>query len=397
MTNEPNSQGQTPGFFQSNLYSFVYDDEHPDGEIKFIGAAAAFQDGGFTGGLWGSRGTFLDAAYPVPATSGTMGEIDPVGGDGRVLVFNSFASLTADDTDGGSADVFRYDSDTGELMRISRAAPGGSDNGPFGVGGRSQLHVARVGTEFAEYNRVVSEDANTVLFTTAEQLIPEDIDAVTDVYMWRDDEVYRLSMASAAASNGGGSVVSPMALSHDGSVVLFGSRAQLLPQDRDLAIDTYVARVDGGYEPPAAPPEPCEVMAGGCQGGGSDSLDSDKSTSSGGGNAAPGARKTLSVSPPGRQARRRAARTGRLALSVRSNRAGAVRVVGRARVGRRNARIGSGAVTLRGAGQARVGLRLTARAKRVLRGGRSLRVTLRVTSPGARSRAMSVLLPGVQS
>jgi hypothetical protein len=395
LTNEPNSQGQTAAAFQNNLYSFVYDDAHPDGGIKFIGAAA-FQDGGFLGGLWGSGGTFLDSAYPVPATSGTAGEVDPVGGDGRVLVFNSFASLTADDTDGGASDVFRYDSDTGELTRISRAAPGGSDNGTFDVGGRSQLYVERVGTDFAEFNRVVSEDASTVLFTTPEQLVAEDTDTSSEAYMWRDGEIYRLPKAPAAESSR--AVASPMALSHDGSVVLFGSRAQLLPQDRDLAIDSYVARVDGGYELPEPPTDPCEVMTtGGCQGGDTGSLGSDKKTSSGGGNAAPGARKTLAVSPPGRQARRRAARSGRLTLSVRSNGKGAVKVVGRARVGKRTVRIGGGTAMLGEAGKARVGLRLTARAKRVLKEGRSLRVTLKVTSPGARSRAMSVLLPGVQS
>ena len=393
LTNEANSRGQTAAAFQNNLYSFVYDDAHPDGQIKFIGAAAAFQDGGFSGGLWGSKGTFKDSAYPVPTTSVPAGEVDPVGGDGRVLVFISAASLTADDTDGGGKDVFRYDSDTGALTRISRAAPGGADNGFFSVGARAQAHSGRVGTDFAEFNRVVSEDAGTVLFRTSEQLVAEDDNTAEDTYMWRDGEIHRLPQTAGVTPF---TVVSPMALSHDGSVVLFGSRAQLLPQDRDLAIDTYVARVDGGYETSEVP-DPCEVMTGGCQGGGTDPLGSDKRTSSGGGNATPDARKTLAVSPPGRQARRRAARSGRLTLSVRSNGAGVVKVVGRARVGKRAVRVGAGTVTLGEAGKASVGLRLTARAKRVLEQGRSLRVVLRVTSPGARSRAMSVLLPGVRS
>ena len=392
LTNEANSQGQTAGAFQSNLYSFVYDEDHPDGDIQFVGRVSAL-DGGFLGGLWGSKGTFIDRAYPVPAASGTPGEVDPVGGDGHVLVFSSAAALTADDTDGTGQDVFRYDANSGELTRISRAASGGSDNGPFNVGSRVQPVVDRVGTDFAEFNRMVSEDANTVLFTTAEKLVPDDTDTAVETYMWRNGQTYRLPQTAGVAS---AVAMSPAALSHDGSVVLFGSRSQLLRQDGDAAIDSYIARVDGGYEPPA-PPDPCEVMAGDCHGGGSGPLDNDNKTSSGGGNATPGARKTLAVSPPGRQARRRAARTGRLAVSVRSNGAGSVKVVGRAKVGKRTIRIGAGTTTLAQAGKARVGLRLTTRAKRVLNNGRPLRATLRVTSPGARSRAISVLLPGAQS
>jgi hypothetical protein len=392
LTDDPNLRGQTAAEFQRNLYSFVYDEDHPNGDIQFVAQVAAL-DGGSTGGLWGSPGAFVDRSYPVPAASGTAGEVDPVGGDGHILVFSSAAALTADDTDGGREDVFRYDSDTGEMTRMSRAAPGGSDNGPFNVGPRIQNMPDRVGTGFAEFNRVASEDGDTVLFTTAERLVSEDDNTTSETYMWRDSEIYRLPQTAGVAS---GTAISPAALSHDGSVVLFGSRSQLLPQDGDSAIDSYVARVDGGYEAPE-PPDPCEVMTGGCQGGGTDPLGSDKWTSSGGGNAAPGARKTLAVSPLGRQARRRAARTGRLTLSVRSNGTGTVKVVGRARVGKLTVRVGEGTTTLGETGTARVGLRLSARAKRALRNGTSLRVALKVTSPGARSRAMSVLLPGVQS
>ena len=84
-------------------------------------------------------------------------------------------------------------------------------------------------------------------------------------------------------------------------------------------------------------------------------------------------------------------------MVVRSNRAGRVTAVARARLGKRSRRVGRKVVRLRSAGKATVRLRLSRPARKRLRAGRALRVRVRVSAPGAKSRAMSVRLPGVRS
>ncbi|HYI81112.1 MAG TPA: hypothetical protein VEW67_09655 [Thermoleophilaceae bacterium] len=183
LTDEPNPAGAVAAAGQRNLFVWDASDE----TLAFIGAVASSE----IGLLWGGYSTFKNDAYPVPAV-GTDGEGVEVGGDGHVLVFRTTASLTEDDTDGGGADIYRYDADTDELQRISEAAPGGSDNGAFYVRKRWISDGGRVGTDFAEHKRWVSEDGETIVFQTDEQLVAGDTNALFDDYLWREGEVYRL-------------------------------------------------------------------------------------------------------------------------------------------------------------------------------------------------------------
>jgi hypothetical protein len=244
LTAEPNPEGDTAVAGQPNLFAWDVAAE----TTAFIGTLDTGDGGGFLG-LWGGS----QGAYPVPQIA-TDAQGREVGGDGHVLLLRSRASLENGDSDGGKFDVYRYDADSHELVRISQAAAGGSDNGPFDAGA---LMKRTIGTDYAVSERPISEDGETVVFTSTDGLMPGDVNGVEDLYMWRKGQLYRLpGSARAVVANAG--VVSP-----DGSTVAYHTSAQVLPSDGDKAIDVYVARVNGGY--PAPPP--AEVCAGeACQG-----------------------------------------------------------------------------------------------------------------------------------
>jgi hypothetical protein len=257
LTADASPKGEQPSVGAPNLYVWNRDTE----STSFIGALAA-ADGppsafGPRERLWGGEGTWRGNAYPVPI-SAPLGHAD---GDGHVLLFESKAALTADDGDGGNRDVFRYDADADEIVRISKALPGGQDDGSFDVTSRAFLKAAS-GTDYAQENRWVSDDGQVIVFTTAEGLIPSDLNGVTDTYMWSEEQLVRLPGTSDPLGN----LHDKPTLTESGDEVAFTTFEPLLSNDRDVSVDTYVARVDGGFlEPKVA--EPCNPLTeGSCNG-----------------------------------------------------------------------------------------------------------------------------------
>jgi hypothetical protein len=311
----PNSEGKSPAAGSPNLYLYEAEDAPGEGSLTFIGTLASADQGS----LWG---TGFGGAYPVPLT-GKDAAGKEIGGDGRLLFLVSRAPLTADDVDGGFADIFRYDAEDGTIERISKGRPGGHDNGSHNALAESQ----GTGTEFAEERRWASEDGGTLVFKTAEALVPGDSDELLDSYLWRDGGLMLLPGTTDT-----GKLADAPVLSHDGSSVAFQTYAQLLPSDIDETKDVYVARVGGGFEPEteASTCEPLEE--GSCQGVGSappNPPDPESSTFTGPGNITQanassclrGARRAQRLS---RRAKRLRTNAGR--VNKRGNRRRAVRL-----------------------------------------------------------------------
>ena len=297
LTGDTNSEGAVAVAGQPNLYTWDADTE----EIDFIGTVAASDGPDNTSAgasLWGGEGTWKNAAYPVPIV-GKNGAGEEVGGDGHILLFRSKAELTADDTDGSFLDFYRYNADTGDLERISKAAPGGSDNGAFGVETRFGFSTSVApGPDYAEDGRRISEDGETIVFVTKEGLAPGDNNGVEDAYMWRKGRLYRLpGSANANAQLQGNTPV----VSLDGSTVAYHTAAQLLPSDGDSTQDVYVVRVGGGF--PTVTANPCTPDGGaGCQGPpgpAPDHLGAGSNSFSGAGNVPPSAKKPPKRCPKG--------------------------------------------------------------------------------------------------
>jgi hypothetical protein len=250
LTTDPNPAGDSAQAGKPNLYLYERDSAHPAGRTAFIGTLAT------TDPLWGTEGTFFSNAYAVPLHSAGGGE--DLGGDGHVLAFVSKAPLTADDTDGAHSDVFRYDAAAEMLERISKAVPGGSDNGAFEVSA-NPVNLT-IGENFGEGGRWVSEDGETIGFATAEGLVPGLEGNAPRPYVWHAGELAPVSTRSLAAAE------EPPAVSPDGQEVGFSTTTSLLPQDRDTAKDVYLVRAGGGFLEPLEA-QPCDPLKeGSCQG-----------------------------------------------------------------------------------------------------------------------------------
>lgn len=259
LTNDKNSSNEEAVLGQPNLY--VWDETTE--ATSFIGTLVNADGPLLHGGgnaLWGQEGTFRDEAYPVPVRGPDGGA-----GDGHTLLFQSKASLLPEDTDGGFRDVYRYDSVSERLELISKAAPGGN-GGAFDVvaQGRPPNQSFAPGTDVAEQNRWVSEDGDTIIFVTAEPLLPGDVNGRPDAYLWRDGQLYRLpGTGGTGEEHFEQNVLTTMSAS--GSEIAFATFLPLLPRDKNTAKDVYVARLDGGFVEPESPPACSPLAENACQ------------------------------------------------------------------------------------------------------------------------------------
>jgi hypothetical protein len=256
LTTNPNEFGRSAQAGQPNLYLYERDAAYPSGRTVFLATMSPEDVSAGGSGSWGQGGPDSNSATAVPLLGEDVENL-AVGGDGHILLIASKAALTPDDTDGGRTDLFRFDADTGAWERVTKADPGGSDNGPFDVNRVAGLK--QWSPQSVSFERQISEGGETVVFKTAEALDPRDTDGVSTSYVWHDGEVAAIVGSSPEFQAGGG--LQPT-VSLSGEEVAFVSDEKLLPEDSDGAKDVYVARADGGFESPP-PPTPCQGEA--CQ------------------------------------------------------------------------------------------------------------------------------------
>lgn len=231
LTSDPNGAGETAVAGQNNLYLFERTAAHPEGRTRFVAPLDAGDSM-----LWGS-----DAGRQAQLASA----------DGSILVFQSVAQLTDDDTD-SAADIFRYDAQTSSTVRVSRGKDGFAQDGntagqaanirePGGAGGQSPR---------AQWATNVSEDGSRIVFQTAEALQSDDTNDGLDVYEWHDGAVDMVTDGKERNPKFGIYSITP-----DGGSIVFASTNRLLGQDVDSASDAYVARLGGGFPPPESEPD----------------------------------------------------------------------------------------------------------------------------------------------
>jgi len=106
-------------------------------------------------------------------------------------------------------------------------------------------------------------DGAHVFFTTAESLVPEDEDGANDIYEWNGGTIELVTSAGCESACG----ATFDAVSEDADTVVFSSAEQLAPQDHDESIDVYEQEVGGGAPVLASRPDP------GCAGCGDGAFD----------------------------------------------------------------------------------------------------------------------------
>jgi hypothetical protein len=256
-----------PVIGSENLYVFERDATHPMGHMSFIATLCTGDD---------TSGTQADSQCPSSGSDyrdwfqsdQRRAEATP---DGRFLVFQSTADLTAADR-GGLPQIFEYDAATGELVWVSREDLGYAP--PAGLG--ASEHASEVpiqGYSETTYptvaNKVsISDDGSTVIFSTVaaltrEALVPASA-GVESSYEYRnpvasggsidDGNVFLLSGESVAEGR------SVEGMDPSGQDAFLVTSASLVPQDTDTQLDTYDVRSDGGFLAPD-PPGDCEAQA----------------------------------------------------------------------------------------------------------------------------------------
>lgn len=349
LTTVPNSaQGVSAVEGGNNLYLAA-----ADGEIKFV---ATLADDSEIMWNYNDEGGFRQAQLADSA--------------GRYLIFASATALTDDDFD-VSSDIYAYDAQSGTMERVSVGRDGFGDNGNSDADGAfmsgpaaAQLSPASATAQ----SRQVSGDGSRVVFSTTQALEPDDVNALSDVYEWRDGQVRMVSDgqdANGVGAGGGGFV-----MSEDGSTVAFSTWQRLLPdRDVDSAADVYVARTGPDVDsPPPGPPAPCVGAA--CQGVRSSdpgpSVGAGSSAFLGGGNIVPpvASAKQANVRVTKAKAARGAATTIK------------VQVSGRGKIRTSGSGLERVQKTAKAAGAYRLRVKLTKRAQRTLR--RTHRVTVRM-------------------
>jgi hypothetical protein len=258
----PNAEGQSAPAGQDNLYVYERDSQYPEGHTAYIVTVPSTDLKGLINGS--------------PEANVTP--------DGRFLVFTSQANLTADDTrSDGSAQVFRYDAETEQLIRISIGDQGYNDNGNAGTGNATIVRAVSGGVKagFPRTDPTMSNDGAYVFFLSPIGLTPTALDDVVvghvggnaqyaqNVYEYHDGRVYLISdgrdLGTTPTPCNLGSAVCLLGTDATGSDVFFTTTDQLVPADTDTQTDIYDARICTAAEPciaPATPPlPPCQGEA----------------------------------------------------------------------------------------------------------------------------------------
>jgi hypothetical protein len=189
--------------------------------------------------------------------------------DGRFLVFESSSRLTADDTS-RVPQIFEYDSEggaarAGSLARVS-IGQGGSYSSDGNVSSfREAPQIPRPSFAFsalptaARFGLAVSDDGSRVLFASSARLTPLAVSGQASVFEYREGDVYLLSDGNDKSLTAGGvPTVQLYGSDQSGGDVFFTSADALVPQSGDTQQALYDAREEGGFPAPA--------LAAGCMG-----------------------------------------------------------------------------------------------------------------------------------
>ena len=282
LTTVPSSEGQVAQVGAENLYSWQRDAAYPQGYMRFIGllCSGSGKSGAVTAGSCPVASAASDSAL-WESKKPHLAQVTP---DGRYLVLTTYAQLvgTGPEADSDEAqDVYRYDSQTGQLRRVSIGEPSfpASENGNTpgmnaAIDAVGSFGLSAALADINDFNRAISENGEYIVFHTPEQLQADDANTGAepgcegrgaetgcDVYVWHEGSVAMVSDGKTARS--AETEHGDAAVSASGGDVFFFTATQLVGQDSDQLDDLYDARIGGGFPAPT-PESSCSGDA--CQG-----------------------------------------------------------------------------------------------------------------------------------
>ncbi len=179
--------------------------------------------------------------------------------DGSVVVFMTSQQLPGGFNSGtGLEQIYRYDVPANTLSCVSCA--------PAGVTPTSgaQMSVLRKDEEedvidrYVVDERGVSSDGERIFFETADPLVPQAVNGMSDVYEWENGTVYLISSGNSPFNS------YFLDNSENGSDVFFATTEALTPGHTDGGYAVYDARIPHPGDNPPATAVPCEGAV--CQG-----------------------------------------------------------------------------------------------------------------------------------
>jgi len=170
--------------------------------------------------------------------------------DGNVFVFQSHADLTPPYEGNGHSEIYRYDATDESLLCISCD--------PSGAPATADADLQGFSIPFPTWSTTlipsVTEDGRRIFFQTEASLLPEDANAVTDVYEWLGQGTggcQRAGGCLALISSGQGDRPSYIySMTPSGHDVFFTTLEKLIPSDVAGSPSIYDARVEGGFAQP---------------------------------------------------------------------------------------------------------------------------------------------------
>jgi hypothetical protein len=346
--------GESAAFGDDNLYVWRRDASHPAGQTTFV-----------------ARLSDDDVSAETTA-------------NGDYLLLATASPLVETDTDNAD-DVYRYDADSGEMLRLSTDASGAGGNADgfdatFAVDSRASLPTAA-----RRYRLSMSADATAAIFRTKEALSAADVNGAPDVYLWKAGQV---SLVSGGQWSEGVAAFGAAYIDGSGDDVYFSTAEALTPADADTTVDYYDARIGGGFAFPR--PEPC--LEAGCLPPPRSSppapvAATDRPSGAGNVEAAIVSVKTLTPAD-----RAKLANGGRVLLRVKVSRPGGIVVKGTAKIDGTRRQVFSAALAAREAGEVELAIALSKGAQRQLRNRGSLPVQLSVRFAGAAAKTARLKL-----
>ena len=265
------AEGRSPVQGADNLYVYENDESHPTGRVAFI---AQLCSGAELSGVVPDPGCPGGSSTDVDLWTTKAPEAQTAGEGGRLLVFTTVAQLAPDDTD-NARDVYRYDTETEKLERISIGERGAGANGncndePGEAGCNATIapataDAAPVAEQHEMGTRAVSEDGSRIVFTSTAPLSEDATNGLSNAYEWHEEPEGggRVSLVSTGSAS---APVTDVAMSPSGRDIFFITSQGLVPQDTDGVGDIYDARLEreSGFSQPPVEPEECS--GDGCQG-----------------------------------------------------------------------------------------------------------------------------------
>ena len=218
------------------------------------GSVLAVWDNGTTRLISSQAPPNANPAFSLAATAAAPG-LGRVSSDGAWLAFVAHATLKRDEIHGLTGQVtnnhyemYVYGLQSNTLLCVS-CSPGAATSDasvlPNVTSGTPALFNHGIRPQFLS-------DKGQVFFSTAEALLPQDINGVEDVYEY-DAPSGTLSLLSPGTGSNPTAFADASASGED---VFIQTRGKLLSEDHDSLVDIYDVRANGGLPAPAPPPAP---------------------------------------------------------------------------------------------------------------------------------------------